>query len=585
MRPSPSRALVLSLVTPVLAGLLAGCASSGRSGSPPAGAATIARSPRDAAALVHLLSRTTFAATSQLLASVERSGVESFLDRQMHPDRIDDGALEARLAPFETLKLNSKDIAERYYQPAIAARRARQAAISAAPAAAAPPGVGQPRQAAPPVPTAEEQEAFRKERMVMAEASAQKVLRAVYSQRQLQEVLVDFWFNHFNVFAGKGADRGLVTAYERDVIRPYVFGTFRELLGATAESPAMLFYLDNWMSVDPNGPHPAANLSISLRPRLLGPGPAIRRPLPGRMAPGAPPPQQMARPPARAPKRGLNENYARELMELHTLGVDGGYTQQDVIEVARSFTGWTIAQPREGGEFRFDARQHDPGQKLVLGRVIGAGGGKRDGDAVLDILARHPATARFIATKLVRRFVSDSPPPDLVDRVAKRFRDTNGDLRAVYRAIFTSREFRAAGDEPRKVKSPFEFVVSAVRATGAEITNASGLVQAVRTLGMPIYGCATPNGYGDSAETWVNTGALLDRMNFALALVANRVPGVRLDIASLSGSSELAAVRTALLARLLDNRASPATRSSIEQAATLPQIAALTIGSPEFQRR
>ncbi len=298
------------------------------------------------------------------------------------------------------------------------------------------------------------------------------------------------------------------------MIRPRVFGRFRDLLEATAKSPAMLFYLDNWMSVDPNGPHLDAG-----RRAAVG-RPAIQRffSLPELERMQA---QQKANTP-----RGLNENYGRELMELHTLGVDGGYTQKDVTEVARALTGWTVQNPRMGGDFMFNPRLHDEGPKTVLGHVIRAGGGERDGEDVLDILARHPSTAHFIATKLVRRFVSDTPPPALVDRVAARFLETDGDLREVTRTILTSPEFFAADALHAKIKTPFEFVVSAVRATDAEVRDARPLVRQIADLGMPLYQCQPPTGYKDTAEAWVNTGALVGRMNFALSLTTNKVRGV-----------------------------------------------------------
>src|SRR5262249_25387309 len=320
---------------------------------------------------------------------------------------------------------------------------------------------------------------------VLIELSQQKLLRAVYSERQLQEVLVDFWFNHFNVDARKGPDRFLITEYERDVIRPHVLGSFRELLGATAKSPAMLFYLDNWMSVDPNAEPPRGRAPQT--------------------------PQQPQR-----QRRGLNENYARELMELHTLGVDGGYTQKDVTEVARAFTGWTIDQPRAGGGFRFAARLHDGGEKIILGHTIKRGGGESDGEKVLDILAAHPSTATFIATKLVRRFVSDTPPPALVKRVAERFRDTRGDLREVVRTILMSKEFMSEDVRSAKAKTPFEFLASALRTTGADVD--VRMVRTMQELGMPLYQCQPPTGYADTADAWINTGALVTRMNVAQRL-------------------------------------------------------------------
>jgi uncharacterized protein (DUF1800 family) len=219
-------------------------------------------------------------------------------------------------------------------------------------------------------------------------------------------------------------------------------------------------------------------------------------------------------------KGAPNENYARELMELHTLGVDGGYTQQDVTEVARAFTGWTIDRPREGGGFVFRPRLHDDGAKTVLGQRIAAGGGESDGDKVLDLLARHPATARFVATKLVRRFVSDQPPAALVDRAAARFRDTDGDLREVMRTILMSKEFRAAGARGAKAKTPFEFLVSALRASGADVLDARPYVRAMQEMGMPLYQCQPPTGYADTADAWINTGALVARINAATRIAA-----------------------------------------------------------------
>ncbi len=585
MPPFPARRALVSLLPLGVVVVLAACASggpstlhgAGRTNGPSLDRAFASRLAQDDAAVTHFLNRATFGVRARDIDEVRRVGVAAFLDRQLHPEQIDDAALQARLATFDTLSLTSKEIAEQYYQPAQEARRRRQLEAQAAVKAAGTSGAAPTAPTQPPPFSAADQQLFRKERLVLQELSEQKVLRAVYSERQLQEVLVDFWFNHFNVFAGKGADRGLLTAYERDVIRPRVFGRFRDLLGATAESPAMLFFLDNWMSVDPNGPHLAvAGTDMSrLRPRRAAVGPVA-------------PPRRRA---------GLNENYARELMELHTLGVDGGYTQKDVVEVARCFTGWTIAQPRDGGAFRFDQRQHDPGQKVVLGHVIKAGGGKSDGDQVLDILARDPHTAHFIATKLVRRFVADDPPPALVDRVARRFRETDGDLREAYRAILLSPEFWADHAYASKTKTPFEFVASALRASDAQIEDATSLVQALRGLGMPLYFCQPPTGYADRADAWVNTGSLLNRMNFALALVDNRLPGVHVDLSALAGSDgaewaatggrpyDVAGARGQIVRALLDNNPSPSTLAVLNKAATVPQLVALALGSPEFQKR
>jgi uncharacterized protein (DUF1800 family) len=386
--------------------------------------------------------------------------------------------------------------------------------------------------------------------------------------------MVDFWFNHFNVFVGKGQTRLYLSEYEREAIRPHVFGKFRDLLGATAQSPAMLFYLDNWQSSAPEGSATTAPDRMRMRPGQFGrPG---RMPPIGRPRPAAAPEQaaQKRRP------RGVNENYARELMELHTLGVDGGYTQKDVQEIARAFTGWTIANPRQGGGFHFEPRMHDDGEKMVLGHHIKAGGGQKDGEQVLDILAAHPSTARFIATKLARRFVADDPPAALVDRAAARFRDTGGDIREVVRTIVTSPEFFAPAAYRAKVKTPFEFVASAVRATSAEASDAQVLVQTLRTLGMPLYGCQPPTGYADRADAWVNTGALLNRMNFAVSLTGGRMRGVQT-----SPAGDLEAARDAFVDQVLAGDLSAATRSTVAKATQTPQVVALLVGSPEFQRR
>jgi len=272
-------------------------------------------------------------------------------------------------------------------------------------------------------------------------------------------------------------------------------------------------------------------------------------------------------------RRGLNENYGRELMELHTLGVDGGYTQKDVTEVARAFTGWTIRMPRLGGDFTFDPRIHDPEKKVVLGHVIKSGGGEDDAEHVLDILAKHPATARFIATKLVRRFVSDTPPAALVDRVAARFLETDGDLREVMRTLLTSEAFLSTDAYRAKVKTPFEFVASAVRATGTDVDDAVPLVRTLQQLGMPLYMCQPPTGYKDTADAWVNTGALVSRMNFALQLAGGKVRGTT------PGDT------THVVDGVLGNDLSDTTRATIAKATRPEQMAALTLGSPEFQRR
>ncbi len=438
---------------------------------------------------------------------------------------------------------------------------------------------------------------------VVVEAEQAKLLRAVYSERQFEEVLTDFWFNHFNVYIGKGVDRYLVTSYERDVIRPRVFGKFKDLLIATAQSPAMLWYLDNWQSVGPNSRF-AQNQGFrnDFRSRFRQ-----RRGLQNDPSQAA----TQAQAAKQAAPRGLNENYARELMELHTLGVDGGYTQKDVTEVARVFTGWTLDRPRFGGGFIFRPAMHDPGTKTVLGKRVHENG-EKEGLQVLDMLARSPATAKFISTKLAERFVADDPPPALVARMAETFRKTDGDLREVYRTMLRSPEFWDANAYRAKIKTPLEFVASALRASGAEIENPMPLVRELNSMGMPLYGAQPPTGYSPQAESWVNSAALLGRMNFALALASGRLPGVRFDPRQVfdpqqggSTTSDNGAndqMLAVLGSNLLDGALSQQTRQTIENQLLNPNnvqaglpgadtpravnlMTGLLLGSPEFQRR
>jgi uncharacterized protein (DUF1800 family) len=412
---------------------------------------------------------------------------------------------------------------------------------------------------------------------IMAELQSSRILRAVYSERQLQEVMVDFWTNHFNVFSGKGADRWMLTSYDRDTIRPNSLGKFSDLLQATAQSPAMMFYLDNFQSVSPNAQVGRPGAGANRRPGVQGnrrPG-LLNGDMPNRQDPAGAPQDRV---PNRYPngqqssgganpqlppnpqrvRRGINENYARELMELHTLGVDGGYSQKDVQEVARCFTGWGILAPRGGGAatqamlngpraemlrekagtFFFNPRAHDDGEKVVLGHKIPAGGGSKDGLAVLDILAHHQSTAKYVATKLVRYFVSDNPPAALVDRVATSFTKSNGDIRETLKTIFFSPEFNSPEAYRAKVKRPFELTISAIRTLGGETNGGPQIHQWIARMGEPLYGYQTPNGYSDMAETWVNTGGLLERMNFGLALASNRIPGTRVDLARFVPNSE-----------------------------------------------
>ena len=494
--------------------------------------------------IVHVLNRLGFGPAPGDVERVRKIGLATYIDQQLQPERLKDEAVDARLARFETLSMSSREMAEEIFLPAEMQRREAQRSGT-------PPE--RPQQPGP----------MQGERRVIVELNQQKLLRAAYSERQLNEVMVDFWFNHFNVFAGKGQVRTYVTEYERDAIRPRALGKFRDLLGAVAESPAMLFYLDNWQSVAAEG---AATMD-----QMRGGRGGQRRAMGRRgmdMMQQPPPPQQR--------RRGVNENYARELMELHTLGVDGGYTQKDVQEIARAFTGWTIQQPRQGGSFHFEPRLHDNGEKVVLGMKIAPGGGKKDGEQVLDLLAKHPSTARFIATKLARRFVSDDPPAALVERATQTFTSTGGDIREVVRTIVTSPEFFAPAAQRAKVKTPFEFVASTLRVTGAEASNPVPLVQTLREMGMPLYMCQPPTGYADRADAWVNTGALLSRMNFAVALADGRMRGV-------VPSGGVSADRIASVA--LSGDVSASTRETVAKASAAPQSIALILGSPEFQRK
>jgi uncharacterized protein (DUF1800 family) len=521
----------------------------------------------DEKTIVHVLNRLGFGPVPGQVDSVRELGLKAYIDQQLAPERIADSAMTERLAEFTTLRMSPRELAEKYYLPAMADRRAQQQNADAAMAKPTGTDMMAGQKPAPDRPGQGPQGP----RLVMAELTQQKLLRAAYSERQLEEVMVDFWFNHFNVFAGKGPTRMYVAEYEQNAIRPHALGKFRDILGEVAQSPAMLFYLDNWQSAAPES---AQNMT-----------PPRRRP--GQLArPGQP-----ARPmPPNRPK-GINENYARELMELHTLGVEGGYTQKDVQEIARAFTGWTITQPRQGGEFRFDPRMHDDGEKQVLGVKIPSGGGRRDGERVLDILAKHPSTAKFVATKLARRFVADEPPKALVDRAAARFRDTDGDIREVVRTLVTSPEFFAASSYRAKVKTPLEFVASAVRASGVDVRNSQPLIQAMTEMGMPPYMCQPPTGYADKADAWVNTGALLSRMNFAVMLSSgDRLrrggPGRGRGFEPADRSATRVTVTQAQIAeQVLAGDLSENTRLTIAKATTEPQKIALLLGSPDFQKR
>jgi uncharacterized protein (DUF1800 family) len=346
-------------------------------------------------------------------------------------------------------------------------------------------------------------------KVVIDELKEQRLTRDVYSPAQLQEVMTDFWLNHFNVYLHKDEETPYyLVSFERDVIRPRALGKFEDLLVATAQSPAMLLYLDNASSMGPDSP-----VAEKGKERA----------------------QKQNKP---APPSGLNENYARELMELHTLGVDGGYTQRDVTEMARVFTGWTVDQPARGGAFIFDERKHEPGTKQLLGMKV-KDGGMKEGLEMLHRLAMRPATAQFLSRKLAIRLVSDDPPQSLVNRMAKSYLVSDGDIASVLQTMYHSPEFWQRDVYRAKVKTPLEYVVSAVRASNPETGSLMQLSYALDRMGMPLYGCVPPTGYSSDAKDWVNTGALVNRMNFALNLTANKLADIQTSWPVDAGNGDL----------------------------------------------
>jgi uncharacterized protein (DUF1800 family) len=470
--------------------------------------------------IIHALNRLTFGPRPGDAQKVRAMGLDKWVDLQLHPERIDDRSLEKFVQRYNILNQDQNDLLREFN---IAQRERRQARREAGDSAM------RPDRSDPAL-----QQIAVNRRRVMGELQSSRVARAVAGNRQLEEVMTDFWLNHFNIYAQKGPPEAYYLAeYEQDVVRPRALGKFRDLLEAVAKSPAMLFYLDN-----------ARSMADSSRPRLS----RMRR--------------DAARPAALG--RGLNENYGRELLELHTLGVDGGYTQQDVINVARALTGWTIRPPATGGGFIFRPEMHDAGEKIVLGHKLKAGRGIEDGEDVLDIVARHPSTAKYVATKLARRFISDNPPQGVIDRAAQVFLKTDGDIRETLRTIITSNEFYSQQAFRAKVKSPFEVVVSAMRAMNAEPDSTPRTALMIAYLGQPIYGHQAPNGYPETGDAWMNTGAILNRINFGIAAAANRIPGARVNaIPGLDtlGNAPRAKQVDAVVSVLLGGSASPDTRA------------------------
>jgi uncharacterized protein (DUF1800 family) len=550
--------------------------------------------------ILHLLNRAGFGPRPGDIERVRRMGIEQYIEEQLHPEELSDDFLSRPLLALSTLQMTQFEILQAFEPmpvrpqptpmptptptptPTLASgslpapdstpekveKASSGEAMQPQPQQPAPPQQMTPQQPStlqtstpqpatpqqmtpqqpstpqqqqmtpqqppkPQQPTARPQRA-RDQQQPLRELQQAKLLRAIFSEKQLQEVMVDFWFNHFNVFGQKDAARWLLTSYERDVIRPHALGKFKDLLTAVAQSPAMLYYLDNFMS---QMERPAAPPKFDADGNQL---PQPRRP-------------------------GLNENYARELMELHTLGVDGGYTQKDVIELARCFTGWTIGPPGNMA-FTFRPRTHDRGDKIVLGTRIAPGGGIEDGLRALDILSKHPSTAKFISRKLCQRFVADEPPEALVDRVAAKFTETGGDIREVVRSILTSPEFFSPRHYRNKIKSPLDLVASTIRATGASTNGAAPLIQAVARMGAPLYLCQPPTGYNENSAGWLSSATLLERMNFAVALTGNKINGARVDVSRFAPSgatNDPDKIIDRLLAALVHSDVSPEMRENL----------------------
>jgi len=559
--------------------------------------------------VLHILNRLGYGARPGDIEKVRSMGIKKYIDSQLSAASLPDAVAEQKVKHLDAFGMATSELFAKYPNPGALLRqldggRGAQAANQVTQPARDPDG--QANQAEQRERRQKLQALYREydlkpANQLIPQIISNRVLRAVYSERQLQEVMVDFWQNHFNVYAGKAAVRWYVPSYERDVLRPNALGNFKDLLVGTAQHPAMLFYLDNFESVSPSAqmqPNRNGNrLQQAMRRGQLNPRQRDRmkeqyglndEQLDARlkqMQSAAPNQQQR-------PRRGINENYARELMELHTLGVDGGYSQQDIIEVAKAFTGWTIADARgyrraaansikgnedkkierlrrvmgvpediDSGEFYFNDRVHDKGTKTVLGQKINAGG-MGDGLKVIDILSSHPNTAKFIAKKLANKFVSDRTSAAYVARIADAFLKSKGDIKATLSAIFTDKEFFAPENYRAKIKSPFELAVSSIRALGGDTNSSPALIAMLNKLGEVPYGYIAPTGYPDTAEDWVNTGALLERLNFAVAVASNRIPGTKVDLAHYNSTNKRKTLDQAITA-ILHGEISPATRSSL----------------------
>jgi uncharacterized protein (DUF1800 family) len=501
--------------------------------------------------IIQALNRLTFGAKPGDILKVRAIGLDKWIDQQLQPEKINDDAITAFVGNYSALNQNQNDLLAQYAEQQRARQQVRRERADSTRVMSEADSIALRQQL---------QQRFNLTRQVVTQLQSSRVARAVASERQLQEVMTDFWENHFNIYAQKGGPEPYyLTDFDQNVIRPRALGKFRDLLEAVAQSPAMLFYLDNARSMaDSNRPtlHP---LNQSPRTRIVPFGRGGLGAIMGTMRATQQMQQQQQR-----QRPGLNENYGRELLELHTLGVDGGYTQQDVINVARAFTGWTIKPPAQGGGFIFRPQVHDAGDKIVLGHNLAAGRGMEDAEDVLDILAKSPSTAHFISFKLARRFVSDSPSKALVDHAAQVYLRTDGDIREVLRSIITSPEFFSQQAFRSKVKSPFEVVVSAMRALNAAPDATPRTAQVIAYLGQPIFGHQAPNGWPETGESWMNTGAILNRINFGMAAAAGRLPGV--DIRALPaldtiGSAPRDRQVDAVVAAILNGMVSPDTRA------------------------
>ena len=562
-------------------------------------------------AIMHAMNRLGYGPRPGDVERIRTMGLEKWIDQQLHPDSIDDSALDQRLQRYPTLNLSAKKLIEEYPQPGQVIKKEgitkeeyeQQMKDKRRDAESQVIVTGNEN-----LDKAQQQLAkLQGPGRIVAELSMAKMDRAVYSDRQLQAVMEDFWFNHFNVFANKAEDKWLLNSYVRDTIRPRTMGKFEDLLLATAKSPAMLIYLDNSQSADPNAVRRMEAEKAMKRARYGGAFAGGVAPTPGTFpgpATSSPAHGTGVASPAKKQERGLNENYGREVMELHTVGVDGGYTQQDVIQMAECLTGWTVHEPRKDPEFFFDDRIHAQGKKVVMGRTFNHGG-EKDGEEALKMLANHPNTAKFISTELARHFVSDNPPSALVLRMSAEYSATQGDIRSVLKTMIYSPEFWSKTAYRSKVKTPYELVASTARALNAEMTITLPVAQWVGRMGEPLFLCQPPNGYSDKAETWVNTGALLNRLNFALSLAGDKVAGATVDLKSMLGDAALRDPNAALsqsIDAFLGGQIAEETRATLAARLNDPQIlraslddpvkqvnqgliAGLVLGAPEFQRR